>query len=65
MKVQVNGEWREVRAADLAGVITELGFEHAVIATAVNDEFVPVGDRAMLTLDDGDRIEVLAPMQGG
>ncbi len=65
MKVQVNGEWREVRAVDLASMITELGFEHAVIATAVNDQFVPVGDRATLTLGDGDRIEVLAPMQGG
>jgi sulfur carrier protein len=65
LKVQVNGEWCEVRAADLAGALAELGFRHAVIATAVNDEFVPVGDRATLALDEGDRIEVLAPMQGG
>jgi sulfur carrier protein len=65
VKVQVNGEWRELRAADLAGALSELGFEHAVIATAVNDEFVPVGGRAALALSEGDRIEVLAPMQGG
>ncbi len=65
MKVQVNGEWRELRAADLAAALSELGFEHAVIATAVNDEFVPVGGRATLALSEGDRIEVLAPMQGG
>jgi sulfur carrier protein len=65
VKVQVNGEWRELRAADLAGALSELGFQDAVIATAVNDEFVPVGGRAVLALSEGDRIEVLAPMQGG
>jgi len=65
LRVQVNSEWREVRTANLAAALTELGFGQAIIATAVNDEFVPVGARATLTLDEGDRIEVLAPMQGG
>ncbi len=65
MNIQINGEWREVRAADLTAALAELGFADAVIATAVNGEFVPAASRATATLAEGDRLEVLAPMQGG
>jgi sulfur carrier protein len=65
LNIQVNGEWREVRAADLAAALAELGFADAVIATAVNGEFVPAGARAAAALSEGDRLEVLSPMQGG
>ena len=65
MNIQLNGEWREVRAADLAAALAELGFADAIIATAVNGEFVPAAARATAALAEGDRLEVLAPMQGG
>lgn len=65
MNIQVNGQWRELRAADLAAALDELGFTEAAIATAVNGEFVPAAARAAATLAEGDRLEVLSPMQGG
>lgn len=65
MKIQLNGEWREIHTKDLAGALNELGFLDAVIATAVNGEFVPAATRASAVLAEGDRLEVLAPMQGG
>lgn len=65
MNIQVNGEWRAVRAADLAAALAELGFAEAVIATAVNGTFVPAPKRSAAALAEGDRLEVLAPMQGG
>jgi sulfur carrier protein len=65
MKILVNGAWRDTRAADLAAALTELGYGEAVVATALNGEFVPVSTRAGARLAEGDRIEVLAPMQGG
>ncbi|MHB1870229.1 MAG: sulfur carrier protein ThiS [Steroidobacteraceae bacterium] len=65
MNIQVNGEWRVVRAADLAAALAELGFAEAVIATAVNGTFVPAPQRSAAALAEGDRLEVLAPMQGG
>jgi sulfur carrier protein len=65
MRILVNGASREIRAADLSGALEELGYAGAVIATAVNGEFVPVTDRSTAGLTEGDRIEVLAPMQGG
>lgn len=65
MKILVNGDAREILAADLSGALEELGYGGAVVATAVNGEFVPAPARRAARLSDGDRIEVLAPMQGG
>ena len=65
MKVLVNGDWRDTGAVDLAAVLLELGYGEAVVATAVNGEFVPATSRQGARLAEGDRIEVLAPMQGG
>jgi sulfur carrier protein len=65
MRILVNGASREIRAADLSGALEELGYGGAVVATAVNGEFVPAADRQTSRLTDGDRLEVLAPMQGG
>lgn len=49
----------------LAAVLEQLGYAEALVATALNGEFVPAGSRAGVSVRDGDRIEVLAPMQGG
>jgi sulfur carrier protein len=65
MRILVNGAWRETQAADVAGLLSELGYQAAVVATAINGEFVPAARRAARPLADGDRLEVLAPMQGG
>lgn len=65
MRILVNGDSREIRAADLSGALEELGYGGAVVATAVNGEFVPVTERPAARLVDGDQVEVLAPMQGG
>jgi sulfur carrier protein len=65
MRILVNGAWREAQAAQLAAVLDELGYAGAVVSTAVNDEFVAVGSRDVTPLHEGDRVEVLAPMQGG
>jgi sulfur carrier protein len=78
MRIQLNGAWRELSAgvADaaaaqaggaptLAAMLRSCGYEGATVATAVNGEFVPARARAATALQDGDRVEVLAPMQGG
>jgi len=65
VKIQVNGAWRELRAGELAGALEELGYGDSVVSTAVNGEFVARPARARTALSDGDRLEVLAPMQGG
>jgi sulfur carrier protein len=65
MKILVNGVWRDTGAVKLAAALGELGYGDKVVATAVNGEFVSTEARAHTTLADGDRVEVLAPMQGG
>lgn len=65
MKIILNGAPREVHAADLDTVLEELGFADARVATALNEEFVPATARAGCALNEGDRLEVVAPMQGG
>jgi sulfur carrier protein len=64
MNVFVNGE-AQPQAPDLATLIERLGLTDAAVATALNGRFVAVHARAATPLAEGDRIEVLAPMQGG
>ena len=65
MKILVNGAWRDTDAADVASALNELGYGESVVATALNGEFVPLTSRSEVALAEGDRLEVLAPMQGG
>jgi sulfur carrier protein len=65
MRILVNGAWRDTAASDLASVLQEMGFGGSVVATALNGEFVPASARDAARVADGDRLEVLAPMQGG
>ena len=65
MKILVNGAWRETTGAQLSGVLEELGYGGSIVTTAVNGEFVAAAVRSDTRLVEGDRVEVLAPMQGG
>ena len=63
--VLVNGETAEKRAATLAELVAERGFAEAAVATALNGEFVPRAARAEARLAAADKIEIVAPRQGG
>lgn len=65
MKILVNGVWHDTASVDVASTLKELGYGESVVATALNGEFVPMGARSQAALAEGDRLEVLAPMQGG
>ncbi|MAU96387.1 MAG: thiamine biosynthesis protein ThiS [Fulvimarina sp.] len=65
MKIILNGEPAEVNAATLAAALEELGYGEGPFATALNRDFVPVGERPETRLTEGDAIEIIAPMQGG
>lgn len=65
MKIDLNGEPKEVRATRLSDALRELGYGDVTIATALNGSFVPVTARNNTELAAGDRLEVLAPRQGG
>ncbi|MBB4955887.1 sulfur carrier protein [Agrobacterium vitis] len=65
MKLIVNGEALETSEHTLLSLIHALEYEGEWLATAVNGELVHAEDRQEHVLRDGDRIEILSPMQGG
>jgi sulfur carrier protein len=65
MRLIVNGEDHELEATTLIDVMALLEYEGGWLATAVNGELVHREERADCWLAEGDRIEILAPMQGG
>jgi sulfur carrier protein len=65
MRIFVNGEQHDVEPRTLAHALEELGYGGKKIATALNGRFVSAAARLATALADGDRLEVVAPMQGG
>jgi sulfur carrier protein len=65
MKITINGTKTEVTATNLADLLMELGHGDAKVATALNEDFVPAAARADTALEAGDRVEIVAPRQGG
>jgi sulfur carrier protein len=65
MRLKVNGAEQDVAAATLADALEKLDYQGAVVATALNGNFVPARSRGETLLADGDAIEIVAPKQGG
>jgi len=65
MRITVNGEAKEIAAANLAEALAALDYADAIVATALNGEFVPARKREAAGLKEGDRLEIVAPRQGG
>ena len=65
MRIFLNDDAHDFEAVTLAAALEALGYGGRKIATAVNGRFVAATARPATKLADGDRIEVVAPMQGG
>ena len=65
LKITLNGADAVVQSDRLDQLLDELGYAGAVVATALNEDFVPRDKRPETTIHDGDRLEVIAPLQGG
>lgn len=64
--VDVNGQSHTLAAdATLADLLTRLGHAPDGIATALNGEFVPRGERHRRWLRDGDRLTCFQTIVGG
>lgn len=65
MRLTINGTPHQIDARYLSDALTLLEFQGEWLVTAVNGELIHRNQRQQCQLDDGDRIEVLSPMQGG
>jgi sulfur carrier protein len=63
--IELNGERLETEARTLAELVAGRGFAASAVATAVNGTFVPREARAARLLAGGDKVEIVAPRQGG
>ena len=65
MRIQVNGEPREVAALTILDLVHELSLDPRKVAVERNLEIVPRSLHATTALADGDRIEVVQFVGGG
>lgn len=64
MHIQVNGLATEVAQADLPSLLAEHTGK-TVFAVAINGDFVPKSNYESVQLKEGDKVDILSPMQGG
>jgi sulfur carrier protein len=65
MRVTVNGEQREIEAARVDALLSELEYEGTHFAIALNYDVLPRSRWAETQLQAGDEIEIITPRQGG
>ncbi|MCB1721111.1 MAG: sulfur carrier protein ThiS [Rhodospirillales bacterium] len=66
MNIIINGQPKSFTAPlNLYDVLAQEEVIGMMIAVARNGTFVPKDDYAHIALEDGDDIEIVAPMQGG
>ncbi len=65
MRIQVNGEMRDVAADTVLALVEELGFDVRKVAVERNLAIVPKSLHAGTPLEDGDRIELVQFVGGG
>lgn len=65
MRIQVNGEHREVEAATILALVEELGLDVRKVAVERNLEIVPRSLHGVTALAEGDRVELVQFVGGG
>ncbi|MCY6381163.1 sulfur carrier protein ThiS [Hoeflea prorocentri] len=65
MDIVINGQPVKANARRLDVLLSEFSYEGDWLATAVNGELIRREERVSFVLSDGDRVEILSPMQGG
>ena len=66
IKVSVNGEIKEIKEGlNVNELIKALNYTTPGFAIAVNTTFVPILAYKTTIIKDGDKIDILAPVQGG
>ncbi|AMX02855.1 sulfur carrier protein ThiS [Microbulbifer thermotolerans] len=66
MRIFVNGEARIVEGSpDLASLLQQMEYSGETFAVAVNGDFVPRSEYPRTQIQDGDTLDVVAPVVGG
>ncbi len=66
MKIILNGQPLTLDdSVSITDLLIDQGYDGKIVAVAINNNFVPKSSYAQTELQDNDRVEIVAPMQGG
>ena len=65
MELIINGDRKDVAAADVAALVEELGLAGQAVAVEVNERLVPKREHGQVPLSAGDRVELVTLVGGG
>lgn len=66
MQISVNNEIQTVAdTCSILNLLEQLDYDHQSVAVALNTDFVPRGNYAQQLLCTGDKVDIVAPIQGG
>lgn len=66
MKIILNGKPLTLNdSVSITELLIDQGYDGKVVAVAINNNFVPKPSYAQTEIKDNDRVEIVAPMQGG
>jgi sulfur carrier protein len=65
MKILVNDRENDIDAGTIADVVNILGYQGLYFAVALNMTCIPRSQYAKTRVMEGDKVEILMPMQGG
>ncbi len=63
--ISLNGKRVSVSETRLKDMMISQGYHSSHMAVAINGTFVPKSAHETLQVNDGDEIDIVAPMQGG
>ena len=65
MHILINGERHETAHSQLHTLLNEVTDTNLPFAVAINEQFIAKSNYSDTQLSEGDRIEIVSPMQGG
>ena len=66
MKIIINGEPQTIDTTlTIEKLLADNSYNGKLVAVALNGEFLPKTSYAATNINEGDKIEIVAPMQGG
>jgi len=66
MKIILNGQEKPLNPkTSIADLLIQNGYDGKLVAVAINGTFLPKAKYSETSINDQDKIEIVAPMQGG
>ena len=66
IEVSINGEKKQIEAdITLQRLLELLGYDRGGFAVAINTTFIPIDRYSKTVIKENDKIDILAPVQGG